>query len=97
MLITANNDPSRALQGRDIDLLASCDDVVTYRECGWYCVIGYRERVRLVHAHAGSRDEAVAMAADRGYRWTEGGPVHFTPDEARAARSRRWGKHPYAA
>ncbi len=97
MLITANNDPSQRLQAGDIELLAECERVHAYPECGYYCVIGHKDGRRVVHAHAHSRDEVAAEAAERGYRWTERGPVRFTPAEARESRRNRWGKGSYAA
>lgn len=57
-ILTGNNDPTRKFSGNDADLLRSeCDDIRTYTECGWFCVVGYKGDKRLVHAHCNSREE----------------------------------------
>lgn len=62
MLMTVNNDPSRKLSSEDCRLLKeSCDDVRTYREAGWFCVLGYKGDKRLVHAHCNSEKDYETM------------------------------------
>jgi hypothetical protein len=34
-----------------------CDDVKTFNECGWFCVVGYKGNKRLVYAHCNSLEE----------------------------------------
>lgn len=42
-------------------ILAVCDDVHTYDECGWACLIGYQNGRRVLHVHFKSRDERHAV------------------------------------
>lgn len=57
-ILTTNNDPTRRLSSKHVDLLRNqCDDVRTYMECGWFCVVGYKGDKRLVHAPCNNREE----------------------------------------
>ena len=57
-ILTVNNDPTQRFSSKHVDLLRNqCDDVRTYMECGWFCVIGYKGDKRLVHAHCNNREE----------------------------------------
>lgn len=55
-LIVANNDPTQRGTPQHIQLLKECDDVRTYTECGWFCVLGYKDGKRIVHAHWNNED-----------------------------------------
>lgn len=58
MLITTSNDPSESLKPSHVALLREeCDDVKTFSECGWFCVVGYKGTNRLVYAHCDSRKD----------------------------------------
>jgi hypothetical protein len=58
MLLTPNNDPTEKFSSRHVSLLRDeCDDIKTYRECGWFCVLGYKGEKRLVHAHCNSEED----------------------------------------
>ena len=57
MLLVANNDPSNKPKTNDQELLAQCDDVTLYKECGWYCLIGYKGQKRLLNLHFNSERE----------------------------------------
>lgn len=96
-MLVANNDPTSRFEGRHVETLAECDRVVTYEECGWFCVLGYKGGERVVHAHANRAEDVVREAEARGYRWTGRGPVRMTPEEARKARASLWGKFRGAA
>jgi hypothetical protein len=63
MLITTSNDTSERLKQSHVSLLRNeCDDVKTFTECGWFCVIGYKGDKRLVYAHCNSsKDYEIAM------------------------------------
>lgn len=66
MILTVNNDPSKKLDAPMVLILKEqCDDISTFSECGWFCVLGYRGKDRLVNAHCNSRDEYETMM---GYR-----------------------------
>lgn len=66
MVLISNNDPSERFGARHIKTLKEeCDDIRTFRECGWFCILGYRGRDRLVHAHCDSREEYEAMMHGR--------------------------------
>lgn len=57
-IITYNNDPSEKFTAAHARLLRTeCDDVKTYMECGWFCVLGYKGSKRLVHAHCNSQQD----------------------------------------
>lgn len=61
-ILTANSDPTRRLTHEDVTALREqCDDWRTYWECGWFCVIGYKERRRIVHAHCDNQEQFYAM------------------------------------
>lgn len=60
-ILAFNNDTTRRGTMADIALLKECDDVRTYRECGWFCVAGWKDDKRLVHAHFNSEEEYRAM------------------------------------
>jgi hypothetical protein len=61
-ILTTNNDStSKGTQG-DIEKLKECDDVHYYKECGWFCVAGWKKDSfgnpkRVVHAHFNSQEE----------------------------------------
>lgn len=58
MILVGNNDPSERFTDSHARMLREdCDDVRTYRECGWVCVLGYRLGKRIVHAHCNSAEE----------------------------------------
>lgn len=96
-MLTVNNDPTGRFEGRHIEILAGCDEVRDYEECGWFCILGYKDGRRVVHVHANRRDDVVAEALARGYRWTGRGPVRMTPGEASESRRNIWGKPGRAA
>ena len=79
MLTTANNDPNSPLSGADVARLRNeCDDVRTYSEAGWFCVLGYLGDRRLVNAHCRSRrDYEIAMGLYR-----QGGFGHYSDGSA---------------
>ncbi|RWL22522.1 MAG: hypothetical protein EOR63_32305 [Mesorhizobium sp.] len=71
MLVTFNNDPTKLFKQSDLKLLAECDDVRPYQECGWYCVAGYKGQRRVVHAHFSSKDDyesAMGLKESSAYR-----------------------------
>lgn len=58
MLLTTSNDTSQRLNHSHVSLLRNeCDDVKTFSECGWFCVVGYKGNKRLVYAHCNSLEE----------------------------------------
>lgn len=58
MLLTTSNDTSERLNRNHVSLLRNeCDDVKTFSECGWFCVVGYKGSKRLVYAHCNSFEE----------------------------------------
>jgi hypothetical protein len=56
-LIIANNDPTERGTAKHIEMLKQCDDVTTYTECGWFCVLGYKGDKRIVHVHFNNQAE----------------------------------------
>lgn len=58
MVLTTSNDTSQRLNHSHVSLLRNkCDDVKTFSECGWFCVVGYKGNTRLVYAHCNSLEE----------------------------------------
>lgn len=64
MILIANNDPSERFTHAHAERLKECDDVRTYTECCWFCVLGYKSHERVVHAHCNSREEFEMMTSD---------------------------------
>lgn len=73
-LLVANNDTTSQGTREDIVLLKTCDDVITYFECGWFCVTGWKDEKRLVHAHFNSEEEYRRMVNPRPFDADAGGP-----------------------
>jgi hypothetical protein len=75
MIITSSNDSSERLSAKHVDLLRNqCDDVRTFTECGWFCILGYRGRDRLVYAHCNSREEyekQIGLLRDSAYGYRD--------------------------
>lgn len=62
MIIIPSNGPgTESPTPEKLRLLKECDEISTYPECGWYCVIGYKERRKVVTLHSNSRNEYMSM------------------------------------
>jgi len=57
MLLVANNDSTRQARHGDREILAQCDDVSYYKECGWYCLTGWQGKKRVLHLHFNSAED----------------------------------------
>lgn len=84
---------SRNFSAHDhIPRLAECDRVVTYSECGYFCVAGYRNGDRAVHAHMSHADEFRSALDGQGYRLAGDVLRRLSDEERRAARLARGAK-----
>jgi len=73
MLLVVNNDSTRRVRNGDSELLAKCDDVSYYKECGWYCLAGWQGKKRLLHLHFDSAEEREWFADPKGAAERYGG------------------------
>jgi hypothetical protein len=82
---------SRSFSGSEhIPKLADCDDVFTYRECGYFCVIGSKNGRRIVHAHMGDAEAFRSELDWHGYRLSGRALVPMSDEEHAEARGNSW-------
>lgn len=67
-LLVANNDSTKQGTHADIELIKTRDDFITYSECGWFCVTGWKNDRRIVHAHFHSEEEYRRMVNPRSFK-----------------------------
>lgn len=84
MILTVNNDPSRKWSRDDGKLLKEFDDYLLYSECGWHCLILYKEGNRILNVHFNSREERLNVL--RGYGYNVNGNYMYKMDEAEKQR-----------
>lgn len=58
ILTTSNTEATKRLTADMVAILKRDDvEVTTYRECGYFCVTGWRGKEMVVNAHCNSEDE----------------------------------------
>jgi len=68
-ILTAASDRSQRLEHHHISILAECDEVFTFSECGWDLVTGYKGGRRLAYCHF-SGDAFQRMLQSAGYSFS---------------------------
>lgn len=58
LLVSSNpGNTSRKYQHGDLDILKDCDSIGIFSECGYFCVLGFKDRTRRIYIHFNNSDE----------------------------------------